>query len=76
MDTQARKDKLIKYIQNLSDPKLLERFEAMIDQRDDWADRLSPNERNGILEAQEQVRYGNTLDSDQVWKKFDQQFSE
>ncbi len=70
MSTQERKDRLIHYIQNLSDPNLLERFEMIIASSNDWADDLSEEEKEGIRLAQNQIRNGQTHTSEEVWKKF------
>jgi len=70
MSTKERKDRLIQYIRNLSDPAQLEKIERIIAASDDWADELTEGEKEGIKQAQDQIRNGQTHTSDQVWKKF------
>lgn len=74
MQIQKRKDRLIQYIQNLSDPRLLERLEIIVSSSSDWADDLTEEEKAGIKRAQEQIRDGQTQTSKNVWEKFDATF--
>ena len=74
MSTQERKDRLIQFIRNLSDPRLLERFEAMLPADTDWADSLTEEEKKGIKLAQQQVKEGKTKTSQEVWSQFDASF--
>ncbi|MEM6273031.1 MAG: hypothetical protein AAF998_26695 [Bacteroidota bacterium] len=73
MSTQERKDRLIQYIQELSDPNLLERFEMIIAPSNDWAAELTEGKK-GIKLAQEQIRNGQTHTSEKVWERFNATF--
>ena len=64
---------MIAYIRNLSG-RQLEQFEAMMPEEGDWADQLNPEQIQGIKKAQEQVRNGQTVSSQEVWDRFRQQF--
>ena len=74
MNTQSRKDRLIEYILNLQDNNLLDKFESLLPKKQDWANELSEQQRQGIIDAKKQIQEGKTLSSDEVWSRFNAKF--
>jgi predicted transcriptional regulator len=71
MDIQAEKLNLIKWLTEVQEPSVIERFIALKnDQQMDWWDQIDPEEKSEIEEGLAQAGKGEVFTHEEVMAKY------
>jgi predicted transcriptional regulator len=71
MDIQAEKLNLIKWLTEVQEPSVIERFIALKnDQQMDWWDQIDPEEKSEIEEGLAQADKGEVFTHEEVMAKY------
>ena len=72
MKTDAAKLELITWLSQLEDKGVLSSllFLKKSSEAGDWADSLSPEQKNRVEEGLEDIKAGRTVTSEKVWAKY------
>lgn len=66
MNIEARKINLINWISSIQDDTILEKLEMIQQDKDDWWDTISENDKRAINEGIDQLDRGEYLTHEQV----------
>ena len=71
MDIQAEKLNLIKWLAEVNEPSIIERFMALKNkQQDDWWDQISEDEKSEIDEGLAQADKGEVFSHEEIMTKY------
>lgn len=76
MDLGAEKKKIIEWVKGLDDPDIIHGLIAMSMSDKNWWDKISQEERDGILRGHQDYLAGRTIPHEEVIEKNKQQLDE
>lgn len=75
MNLEARKLNLINWISSIQEDNILDKVEKIQQEKNDWWDVISDNDKNAINEGIEQLDRGEHLTHSQVRSKIKERFN-